>query len=438
MPRWAPAWASAAPKVPSAPRAAAGKRYASPSGSASAKHRWSRPTSRSKPSSVRNRLRLMSAMASASSRNAAASAPLAVMRNANVRRSRLLRSQRTCSRPSSSATAPSSCARSMRRIAAASAAVAPSSRCAAKARHALSTSVMSPRARAVRVRSRYSRCNSTRRSTEKVMGESPRHRGQRMWKQEERARAPAPVSKAHRRHRPSTWERIGRKGAAAAAWRHWLAVDLPRLEGIGGGRDLALDGLLRTGAQAQPTFRALPGVEAVRERAVFRCQRYGPGGAHPSAGAAPGAARLVHPLHGPQIGAAVRPVRRVMPTFLKLEPPADGMALHRPFGKPVAPGDITGLVALGRHAAEERPGRGARCGSIGRPFPAWLFRPDSAATAIPASRILPIRSASSAPTGPLSGKTIPPLSTRLPSRCQSPRSARARSIFPRSTGPTVR
>ena len=123
-------------------------------------------------------------MASASSRNAAASAPLAVIRNANVRRSRLLRSQRTCSRPSNRATAPSNCTRSMPRIAVASVGNAPASRCAAKAKHALSISVMSPRARAVRVRSRYNRCSSKRRSVEKVMGESLPH-----WEKE---LAPAP------------------------------------------------------------------------------------------------------------------------------------------------------------------------------------------------------------------------------------------------------
>ena len=96
-----------------------------------------------------------------------------------------------------------------------------------------------------------------------------------------------------------------------------------------------------------------------------------------------------------------------MPTFLKLEPPADGMALHRPFGKPVAPGDITGLVALGRHAAEERPGRGARCGSIGRPFPAWLFRPDSAATAIPSISDSPDTFGIIGAHGPALGKDDP-------------------------------
>ena len=75
-----------------------------------------------------------------------------------------------------------------------------------------------------------------------------------------------------------------------------------------------------------------------------------------------------------------------MPAFLKLKPPADGMALHRSFGKPVTLGGIAGLVALGRHTAEERPGRGTRrCGGIGRPLPARLFRPDSAATGIPGS-----------------------------------------------------
>lgn len=59
------------------------------------------------------------------------------------------------------------------------------------------------------------------------------------------------------------------------------------------------------------------------------------------------------------------------------------MALHRPLGKPVTLGGIAELVALSRHTTEERSGRGARSGGIGRPFPVRLFRPDNAVTGIP-------------------------------------------------------